>query len=110
MSLEAFWLNNPQEYYLYTDEYIFREKQRTKESDTMLWRNNMYNVLAVKQALSKGSSGVFPKAPFGIDEEENHRPKTPSELKAKAMAGLAKHNEIIRQRNEMLAKRGLSNG
>lgn len=106
MPLEAFWLNNPQEYYLYTDEYIFREKQRAKELDTMLWRNNMYNVLATKQALSKGTSGVYPKEPFGVEKEESHRPKTPSELKAKAMAGLARHNEIIRQRNAILAKRG----
>lgn len=109
MSLEAFWLNNPQEYYLYTDEYIFKEKQKAEDMDIMLWRNNMYSVYATKQALSKGTTGVFPSKPFGI-EEEHHRPRTQAELKAKVMSGISKHNEIIRQRNEMLAKRGLTNG
>lgn len=100
MPLEAFWLNNPQEYYLYTDDYIERAERHVEDMDFLAWRSNEYAVTAIKQALSTKQTLFYPREPLGIKKE-----LSPKEMQDKILADAAKHNPKLIEKIKIIQGR-----
>lgn len=72
MSLQEFWEDNPQNFFIYEDTYL----ETTKNQDHFNWLQGKYNLLAFEQvmnnAFSKTSKQIYPNEAFFVSEENNN--------------------------------------
>lgn len=96
--MSEFWLDNPQNFYLYGDIYKNNQEQKVQTLDYIAWRIGMYTMLGTQQSLSTKRTTIFPKEPL-CKIYNNQDTKT--SLKDRIMAGVQKHNEIVRMRKSI---------
>lgn len=92
MSLEQFWLGNPQDFYLYADLYQKEQERKVEELDYISWRIGLYTMFGTQQCLAIKNKSIFPKQPLLYKEHKDEK----MSLKDKIMAGIERHNAYIR--------------
>lgn len=72
MTYEDFWDNNPQNYFIYLDNY----QDKIKQQDFLCWLQGSYNMKAFEQvmhnAFSKTTKNIYPQESIMIAEEKNN--------------------------------------
>lgn len=70
MTSQEFWFGNPQDYFVYQDAFVAKQKLEHDEVDIVAWMYGKYNLLAFSQvynnAFSKNSKEIYPKEPMSI--------------------------------------------
>ena len=76
LSMEEFWFDNPQNYFLRLDVYNEESKKHVDELDYLAWRTAYYTMLGTQQSLAVKRCSIFPKEPYMLKErqkEENDK-------------------------------------
>lgn len=75
MTPEQFWLGNPQDFYLFGENYERRIKFDAESANQVAWLNSYYTLLAIKQVaseiLSKNQKQIFPQSPIDFSKEQS---------------------------------------
>lgn len=98
MSMEEFWYDNPQNFYLRGEVYKKRQEEKAEAYDYIAWRIGLYTMLGTQQTLTTRQTRIFPREPFSAEQV---RTKGLS-LREKIMAGVKRHNEINHARKALL--------
>lgn len=92
MPLNEFWYGNPQNFYLYCDEYKERMELQQELADIQAYTQGVYSLLALRQALgesfSKIAKKVFPDEPFSQTEKRKKTGIARNALQEKILKGL----------------------
>ena len=98
LSMEEFWLDNPQNYFLRLDVYNEESKKHIDELDYLAWRTAYYTMLGTQQSLAVKRVKIFPDKPLCYQEEQK---KKQGSLKDRIMAGIERHNAYIRAKKAL---------
>ena len=90
MSMEEFWYDNPQNFYLRGDVYKRKQEEKVEVYDYIAWRIGMYTMLGTQQTLSTKHTKIFPEEPFVLKERE----KKEKQLKAISNLPVKVENEL----------------
>lgn len=98
MSLNEFWYGNPQDFYVYADNY----ETQIRKQDYNAWLNGLYNLFAYRQALSEALSKcpkqIFPKEAFTEKQHRQANGIAKNDLQERILAGLNRAKEVIRNK------------
>lgn len=97
MSSQEFWFGNPQDYFVYQDAHIEKQKNRHDEEDIKAWAYARYNMYAIGAVLS-GKATAFPKEPLSI--AESRKPKSAEQAFAKLKGICDTINKNYKERNK----------
>lgn len=102
MPLNEFWYGNPQNFYLYCDEYKKRMELQQELADIQAYNQGVYSLLALRQSLgesfAKYAKKVFPEEPFSQTEKRRNSGIAKNALQEKILKGLERQAEIIRNK------------
>lgn len=100
MPLNEFWYGNPQDFYVYADAYELKKEQL----DHNIWLNNVYGLLAHRQALSEALSKhpkqIFPKESFTEKQRNFENGIAKNELQRKILEGLNRTKQIFQMKTK----------
>lgn len=106
LSMEEFWLDNPQNYFLRLDVYIEESKKHVDELDYLAWRTAYYTMLGTQQSLAIKRCSIFPKEPYMLKERQKEEKNkkysdlASNDLERRLIAALQRQNLAFDLRNK----------